>query len=72
MFGDRFIYTKHSIQRRTERCISAHEIVKTVNDPDYVISSPDDRKIASKIIGERKINVVYKEGKNIIIVITVY
>ncbi|HLD41628.1 MAG TPA: DUF4258 domain-containing protein [archaeon] len=65
-------YTKHSIERKDERDISENEIKETLENPDYTLTQSDDRKIRVKMIGNRIINVVYKEEKSTIIIITVY
>ena len=65
-------YTKHSIERKDERDISENEIKETLENPDYTLTQSDDRKIRVKVIGNRIINVVYKEEKSTIIIITVY
>lgn len=66
------IYTGHSIKRKFERDISDDEVIKTLNEPDYTLSSIEGRKIAMKKINQKTIHVVYKEEKANIIIITVY
>ena len=66
------IYTNHSMRRKLERDISNDEITRTLNEPDYTLSSAECRKIAIKRIKDKTIHVVYKEERGNIIVITVY
>ena len=66
------IYTDHAKQRMEERDVSIGQVEQIVYEPDYTVSSFERRIVATKKIGDRTINVVYKvEGDNIII-ITVY
>ena len=72
MQNKKIIYTDHANIRKFERDLSDAEISETINTPDYVIVSVDDRKTATKKIKNRTINVVYKDKIKNIIVITVY
>ncbi len=65
-------YTNHVIVRKFERDITDEEVQKTVDDPEYTMTSIEGKKIAVKVIGNRTIHVVYKESKTHINVITVY
>lgn len=67
------IHTDHSLKRKFERDISDDEIKKTLDEPDYVLSSTEGRKLAVRKIDQKTVHVVYKEEKaNIIVIITVY
>ncbi|MFH1978107.1 MAG: DUF4258 domain-containing protein [Candidatus Aenigmatarchaeota archaeon] len=65
-------YSKHTIRRKLERNISEEEIEETIRNPNYVLSSFEERKIAVKQIAERTIHVIYNEEKTHINIITVY
>lgn len=65
-------YSQHALQRKFERDITDDEITKTLDEPDYTLTSIEERKIVVKKIGDRTIRIVYKEEKDYIIIITVY
>lgn len=65
-------YTKHAIRRKLERNISDDEISKTINEPDYSLSSTGGTITAVKRMPEREIHVVYKKENKHINIITVY
>jgi len=67
----RIIYTTHALQRKLERNITDDEVSRVLNEPDYILSSIEGRKIAVKHLGNKIIRVIYKEEKTILIVITV-
>ena len=68
----RIVYTSHAILRRFERDISEKDVEFVISKPDYVRTNFDGRKIATRRIGDRTINVIYLEKENLIRVITVY
>lgn len=68
----RIIYTNHAKQRMEERDITIKQVEQTVYGPDYTMSSFEGKRTATKKIGNRTINVVYKPEMDNIIVITVY
>ncbi len=68
----RIVYTNHAKQRMEERDISKEQVEQTIYSYDYSISSFKDRNTATKKISNRTIEVVYKEEKDTIIIITVY
>lgn len=68
----KIIYTDHAKQRMEERDMPVDHIEQTIYEYDYSISSFEGRHIATKRIGDRIVNVVYKAERGIIIVVTVY
>ena len=66
------VYTHHAKQRMLQRNITEKNIIQTVDEPDYTLTSFEERKIAVKCIGSKAVHVVYKSEKGNIIVITVY
>ena len=72
MTRQRIIYTAHARQRMEERDISTHEVEQTVYEYDYSVTSFEGRRIATKKIGDRTINVVYKAENGNIFIVTVY
>ena len=65
-------YSPHAISRKLERDITDNDISIVLGEPDYTLSSFDERKIAVKKITSKLIHVVYKEEKTHINIITVY
>ena len=41
----RIIYTVHAIRRKLERDVSDEDILKTIKEPDYTMTSVEGRKI---------------------------
>ena len=66
------IFTKHSLLKLKQRNIPKNFVDKTVENPDYVASSRNYRRIAYKKFSKLYLKVIYFEKNNNIIIITQY
>ena len=66
------VYTLHAKMRMLERMINEKEIEYILSNPDFVDEGRDKTLVASKIIGDKIIKVIYILQGNKIIVITAY
>ena len=66
------IYTLHAKMRMLERIINEKEIEYILSNPDFVDAGRYKTLVASKIIGDKIIKIIYILQSNKIIVITVY
>lgn len=66
------IYTLHEIMRMLDRLINEKEVEFILKNPDFVDEGRDKTLVASKILGDKIIKVIYRLQGNKIFVITVY
>jgi hypothetical protein len=66
------IYTLHARMRMLERMIDEKEIEFILLNPDFVDEGRDKTIVASKIIGDKIIKIIYSLQGNKVIIITVY
>lgn len=67
----RFFYTNHAIERMLWRNVSKETVEDVVNSPDVVEKGEDSKLIASKIINQERVVVVYIQKEDKILVVTV-
>jgi len=67
----RIVFTAHSWERMLQRGINKETVLAVLENPDFVKESFDDRKIAFKKM-EKEWQVVFKQEKEKILVISVY
>ncbi len=67
-----FIYTKHAKQRMLERGLSIRHVEATVRIPMGVRSSFAGRQIARKRFGKKIAEIIFKQVKGRIVIITGY
>ena len=65
-------YTLHARMRMLERVINEKEVEYILSNPDFVDEGRDKTLIASKIVGDKIIKIIYSLQGNKIIAITVY
>ena len=65
-------YTSHAIVRMMERDIEQKVVEGIIDQPDYVRTALDGKKMAVKDVGDRIISVIYIEEERNIRVVTVY
>ena len=68
----RIVLTEHARDRLSQRNIRERDVIQTLKNPDRILKSFGRRKIAVKSIKEKTLEVVFREEKNILIVITSY
>jgi len=68
----RIVLTEHARDRLSQRNIRKRDVIQTLKNPDRILKSFGRRKIAVKSIKEKTLEVVFREEKNILIVITSY
>jgi len=68
----KIIYSLHAQGNIRERKIREQDIVDTLLNPEKIIMSKKNRKIAQKIINNKLLRVIFKEYNNNYIVITAY
>jgi len=66
------IFTQHSLLKLKQRKISKILVIKTLKNPDNVLKSYSNRKIAYKKFNRRFLKVIFKTEKQNFIVITQY
>ena len=66
------VFTEHARDRLSQRNIRKRDVIQTLKNPDRILKSFGRRKIAVKSIKEKTLEVVFREEKNILIVITSY
>lgn len=66
------VFTEHAKDRLFQRNIKEKEVRQTLKNPDRILKSFGRRKIAQKRFQEKILEVVFREEKGIIIVITNY
>ena len=65
-------YTPHADFNINERKLNKKLIESIIKNPDKVVESKYERKIAQKIVGDKLIRVVYRKESGKIVVITAY
>ena len=69
---EKIIYSRHAEEKIKERRIDKEIVESTLLDPEEIIHSRDNIKIAYKIVGNKLLRVIFKEEKDIWIIITAY
>ena len=66
-----FIFTDHAKKRMRERSVSEATVKSAIDKPDILQETILNRKIAIKLLEEKRLEVVYvKEGHKIIVITT--
>jgi len=68
----KIVYSEHARQNMIERRITPTQVEETMLNPEQVVISKKERKIAQKTIGNRTLRVVYKETEKVYIIVTLY
>lgn len=68
----KIVLTEHARDRLSQRNIREKEVIQTLKNPDRILKSFGRRKIAVKNIKDKTLEVVFREEKDILIVITSY
>ena len=68
----RIVLTEHARDRLSQRNIRERDVIQTLKNPDRILKSFGRRKIAVKSIKEKTLEVVFREEKDILIIITSY
>lgn len=66
------VFIPHALERMKERGIPEELVIEILNFPEKVSTGYFGRKIAQKKLNGKIVRVVYEEGGNEIVVITVY
>ena len=69
---EKIIYSRHAEEKIKERRIDKEIVESALLDPEEIIHSRDNIKIAYKIVGNKLLRVIFKEEKDIWIIITAY
>jgi hypothetical protein len=64
-------YDRHAKRRMKESEITEEEAEMTIKESEYIEPSVKGRKNAYKFINDRFLRVTYKEGKDLILIVTV-
>jgi len=67
-----FVYTEHADYKLKERSIDKKTVEFVLQNPDIVIDSRFDRKIAQRIIENKLLRVVFQKKNNTFKIITAY
>lgn len=67
-----FEYTAHAEGKLLERGFDKKLIEDIVNNPENVVNSRFNRKIAVKTIGNKILLVIYEQNRHVYIIITAY
>jgi hypothetical protein len=65
-------YTEHAKERMKHREISKSKVEETVNQPNFIVPSRQDRFIAVKKYGDKYLKVICEKSNDKITVVTVY
>ncbi len=66
------VFTEHAKERLSQRDIKEKDIIQTLKNPDRILKSFGGRKIAQKKFKGKILEVVFKEEKDRLVVITNY
>ena len=66
------IYSNHANEKIRERKISKSTIENSLKNPDAVIDSRGETKVAHKLINDKLLRIVYKAEKKTCVVISAY
>jgi hypothetical protein len=55
------IFTRHALQRMTQRLVSKEQVAETLEFPDEILPGNDGEEIAIKSYGSRDVRVVFQE-----------
>ncbi len=66
------IFSAHAKMRMLQRDLNEETAVEIIRNPEYRLSSFNERKIAVKKMGNKNWHVIYIEEEKIIKVVTVY
>lgn len=67
----RFFYTNHAIERMLWRNVSKENVEDVVKNPEIIEKGESTKMIASKIINQERVVVVYIQKEDKILVVTV-
>ena len=67
-----FVYTKHATMRIKQRDLSIAQVEQAVLQSDRVVPSFGDRMLAQKDFSGKILEVVYRQEKETIIILTAY
>ncbi len=65
-------FTEHARDRLIQRNIKEKQVIQALKNPDKILKSFGRRKIAIKRFKEKTLEVVFKEEKDILVIITNY
>jgi hypothetical protein len=66
------VFIQHALDRMKERNITEEMVIATLNYPDNIENSEENRKIAQRFIEGKLLRIIYEEDDEAISVVSAY